>query len=125
MNSPIVWARALLIFGLTGMIIGAVHPLEDSLLILVGVGLVALAALLGKSRYRVVLCWAFALVVFGVTTMSALSRFGGVGGDTTRSFWWAVSILPYVVGWLVGLTAGFLSFFEVFKDNAGPTQAFR
>ena len=123
MNSPIVWARVLLILGLTGMLIGAVDPLEGSLIILVGAGLVALAALLGKSRYRVLLCLAFALVAVGVTAMFVLSGFGGVGGDTGRSMWWAVVILPYPVGWFVGLTGAILSFVEFFRYTAGPTQA--
>jgi hypothetical protein len=105
------------------MIIGAVDPLEGSLLIVMGVGLVALAGLLGKSRYRALLSLAFALVAIGVTAMFVLSRFGGVGGETGRSLWWAVVILPYPVGWFVSLAGGMLSFVEFFSDTTGPAEA--
>ena len=69
------------------MLIGAVDPLEGSFIILPGVGLVALGALLGKSRHRVLLYWSFALVAVGVAAMVALSCLGGIGGNTGRSMW--------------------------------------
>jgi hypothetical protein len=42
MPATVSWPRALLIVGLTGMLLGAIDPLEGSLIILPGSGLVAL-----------------------------------------------------------------------------------
>ena len=60
------WSRMLVIIGLTSMLLGAIDPLEGSLIILPGTGLVALGALLGKSRRRALLYWSLALVAIGV-----------------------------------------------------------
>jgi len=46
------WSRILVIVGLVAMLIGAIDPLEGSLVILPGTGMVALGALLGNSRHR-------------------------------------------------------------------------
>jgi hypothetical protein len=106
MKTAIIWSRIFVIVGLAGMLLGAVDPLEGSFIILPAVGLVALGAILGKSRHRVLLYWSFALVVIGIAAMVMLSHFGGIGGNTGRSMWWAVIILPYPVGWLLGLAGG-------------------
>ena len=98
------WSRLLVVVGLAGMLLGAIDPLEGSLIILPGTGLVALGAFLGKSRRRVLLYWALALVAIGVGAMWVSSAFGGFGGGTGRSIWWALLILvPYAVGWLMGV----------------------
>jgi K+-transporting ATPase A subunit len=80
------------------MLIGAIDPLEGSLIILPAAGLVALGALLGKSRHRRLLCWSFILVAVGIGALWVLSAFGGVGGRTGRSMWWLLVVLPYPVG---------------------------
>jgi hypothetical protein len=85
------------------MVIGVLDPLEGSLVILPGTGLVALGALLGKSRHRIFLYWSFALVAVGVGAMWRLSALGGFGGNTGRSNWWGLVLLPYPVGWIMGL----------------------
>jgi len=123
MNAATTWPRLLVAVGLAGMLIGAVDPLEGSLMILPGVGMVALGAFLGKSRRRILLFWAFALVAVGVAAMFVLSWFGGIGGNTGRSMWWALVILPYPVGWLTGLVGGILGLVESFKHPAEPKLA--
>ena len=123
MNAPVMWSRILVIAGLAGMLIGAVDPLEGSLIILPGVGLVALGALLGKSRRRMLLCWSFALVTVGVAAMFVLSWFGGIGGNTGRSMWWAIFILPYPVGWIMGLAGAILALIESCKHDVPPKEA--
>jgi len=32
-----------------------------------------------------------------------LSAFGGIGGDTGRSMWLGLLILPYLIGWSMGI----------------------
>jgi len=94
MNEAARRSRFLGIVGLVAMLIGAVDPLEGSLVILPGIGLVALGAWLGNSRYRKLLSWSFVLVAVGVGEMWGLSAIGGLGGSTGRSEWWALVVLP-------------------------------
>lgn len=103
MNIDRRWSRILVIVGLIAMIIGAVDPLEGSLLILPGTGLVALEALFGNSRHRRLLAWSFVLVAVGVGAMWGLSALGGIGGNSGHSNWWGLVLLPYPVGWIMGL----------------------
>jgi hypothetical protein len=93
-----------MIAGVLGMLIGAVDPLEGSAIILPGAALVALGAFVGKSRYRVFLYSSFVLTAIGVAAMLLLSQWGGFGGNSGRSNWWWLAILPYPAGWIIGLT---------------------
>jgi len=95
------WSRILVVVGLVAALLGAIDPLEGSLVILPGTGLVALAAWLGNSRHRRLLYWSFALVAVGVGVLFGLSAVGGVGGSTGRSMWWAILLLPYPAGWVM------------------------
>ncbi len=99
------WSRRLRIAGLVLMVVGLIDPLEGSLVIAPGSGLVAWSARLALSRHR---RWAYgglALVVIGVGAMFVLSAFGGVGGSTGRSWGWALLVLPYPVGWIASVVA--------------------
>ncbi len=116
------WPRALAIIGLAGMILGAVDPLEGSVVILPGVGLAALAAFLGKGRWRVLLYWALVLVAVGAAAMWILSTLGGIGGSTGRSDWWGLIVLPYAVGWVMGVVGGVLTLLQFFSRPKLPGQ---
>jgi hypothetical protein len=95
------WARGLVIVGLVAAVIGAIDPLEGSLVILPGAALIGFAAWLGNSRHRKLLYWSVALVAIGVGAMFGLSAVGGVGGRSGHSMWWIVILLPYPVGWVM------------------------
>ena len=88
------------------MLIGALDPLEGSVIILVGCGMVVLGAFLGDNRRRVPMYWVcvLLLIVMGVTVMFVLSVSGGIGGESGHSMWWGVLMLPYPVGWIMGVT---------------------
>ena len=103
MNTVTCWSRVLMVAGVAGMLIGAIDPLEGSIIILPGSALVALGAFLGKSRYRIVCYWSLILVAVGVVELWVLSGFGGIGGSRERSVWWGLVVLPYPVGWILGL----------------------
>jgi MYXO-CTERM domain-containing protein len=94
------------------MVAGALDPLEGSIVIVAGAALAALGALVARSRRRALLSWAFVLVGIGVGTMWVLSAYGGLGGDTGRSLWWALVLLPYPVGWGMGLVGAIKSLRE-------------
>jgi hypothetical protein len=94
------------------MLVGAIDPLEGSFIILPGVGLVAVGALVGQSRHGTLLWWSLGLVAFGVAAMVVFTWWGGLGGNSGHSAWWAVIIVPYPVGWLMGLVGGTRSLIE-------------
>lgn len=87
------------------MLAGAIDPLEGSILILAGSGLTALGTLLGKEERRIVIyrISVFVLIAFGVGAMWGLSIAGGIGGSTGNSNWWGILLLPYLIGWYMGL----------------------
>ncbi len=95
------WSAILVWSGLVAMVVGAVDPLEGSLVILPGAGLVALGAWLGRSRFM--LAWAFALVAIGVAILFGLSAAGGLGGPGGRPMGWAIVLAPYPAGWGLAL----------------------
>jgi len=97
------WSRILVIVGLVAMVVSAVDPLEGSIVILAALGLVVIGELLTRSRHRLALYWSFVLVLSGVAAMWVMSAMGGVGGNTGRSLWWTLVLIPYPVGWLCGL----------------------
>ncbi|HPA19970.1 MAG TPA: hypothetical protein PLU30_19625 [Verrucomicrobiae bacterium] len=86
------------------MVIGAIDPLEGSVIILVGSGLVAFGAFLGRGERRLFAyrLWVFVLIAIGVGALWGLSAVGGFGGQA-RSVWWGMLVLPYVIGWLMGI----------------------
>ena len=107
--------RVLCILGLAGMLLGVLDPLEGSGAILAGTGLVALGAFLGKSRFRRLLSWALVLVVIGVAALWISTALGGFGGDTGRSNWWGLLLVPYAVGGFMGLVGAVLALVEAFE----------
>lgn len=110
------------------MLLGALDPLEGSLIVVPGTGLAALGAFLGKSRRRTLLFWSSALVATGVAGMWIASTAGGFGGETGRPIGWGLLILlPYALGWLLGLAGTVLVLIESFQrplrtDRGGHTR---
>ena len=87
------------------MLVGAVDPMEGSVVILPGSGLVALGTFLGQSERRLIAyrVRVFILIAIGVGALWGLSWVGGFGGNSGRSMWWGVLILPYLIGWSMGI----------------------
>ena len=87
------------------MLVGAIDPMEGSLLILPGSGLVALGTFLGHGErslitYRI---WVFLLIAIGVGALLGMTMIGGIGGSTGYSMWWGLLVLPYLIGWSMGI----------------------
>jgi hypothetical protein len=100
-----VSARTLVVLGSVAMVVGALDPMEGSVVILIGSGLVAFGTFLGQSeprlvRYRVVI---LGLIAVGVGALWGLSWAGGCGGKSGHSMWWLLLVLPYLVGWSMGI----------------------
>ncbi|HUK81360.1 MAG TPA: hypothetical protein VLZ12_01890 [Verrucomicrobiae bacterium] len=107
MNARKLWPRILIIVGSIAMLVGAVDPLEGSLVILPGCALVTLGTFLSNRERRVLVDWVcvFVLVATGVGAMFVLSAFGGIGGKSGHSMWWGLLVLPYPIGWVMGIVS--------------------
>ena len=105
LGSRSLWSRICIIVGSIAMLVGAVDPMEGSLLILPGSGLVALGTFLGQSerRWLAYRMWVFILIAIGVGALWGMSMVGGIGGKNGPSMWWGVLILPYLIGWWMGI----------------------
>ena len=103
MPIPHRWFRPLVIAGLTSMLLGAIDPLEGSIVIAVGSVQVALGTPRGESRVGGRVWLAGLMIIVGVAALWIMSDFGGVGGSTGRSMWWLLVVAPYPVGWILGL----------------------
>jgi hypothetical protein len=100
-NARRLGSRILIVLGSIAILAGALDPMEGSVVILIGSGLVALGTFLGHGERRLIRyrTWAFILIAVGVSAMFGLSNLGGFGGSSGLSMWWGVLILPYLIGW--------------------------
>jgi hypothetical protein len=99
-------ARILIIAGLLVMVVAAIDPLEGSIVVVLGTGMVALGARLRRSKHLVYLYWCLVTLVVGVAALWGLSAIGGFGGTSGRSYLWGMLIVPYPIGWLACLIGG-------------------
>ncbi len=101
MKTRNLWSKNLIVAGGIGLVVGAIDPLEGSLLILPGSGLLALGTYLGQFELKMLVhkVWAFVLIAVGVGALWGLSAVGGIGGSSGHSMWWGLLILPYLIGW--------------------------
>jgi len=125
MNSQMLCSRILKVGGGIAMLLGTLDPLEGSLLILPGSGLVALGMFLGGKDRRTVLywTWAFILIAVGVAALFGLSAAGGLGGKSGHSMWWGLLMLPYPVGWLMGAAGGVAGLVRLFRARRRVAHA--
>ncbi len=125
MYSRVLWSRILKVVGGIAMMLGTVDPLEGSLLILPGSGLVALGVCLSGEDRRTVLYWVlvFILIAVGVGALFGLSAVGGIGDKSGHSTWWGLLILPYPAGWLMALVGALIALVRWFKGRGQTAQA--
>ncbi|HEY9175046.1 MAG TPA: hypothetical protein VI136_22380 [Verrucomicrobiae bacterium] len=125
MNTRTPWARLLKIVGSIAMVIGTVDPLEGSLLILPGCGLIALGMYLGGRDRRTVRywTWAFILIAIGVGALFGLSAVGGIGGKSGHSMWWGLLLLPYPAGWFMAVAGGIVGLARTCKAKGHMVHA--
>jgi hypothetical protein len=117
MKVRLLSSRILFVVGSVAMLIGILDPLEGSLIILPGSALALLGVALGKRERRVLIywVWVFALIGVGVGALFALSSVGGFGGTNGRSMLWGLTILPYPIGWIMGVRGIVVKIVEVLK----------
>lgn len=103
MKEKATWARAMYIVGVVALIIGAVDPMEGSVVIAIGSTLAALSTYVTHDRDQKIFFAAMIMIVLGVFFLFYFSSLGGIGGHSTLSLWWGILILPYPMGWLISI----------------------
>jgi hypothetical protein len=103
MKTKINWTRVVYITGVVALIIGALDPMEGSVVIVFGSVLIALSAYLTHDRHWKIFLLSLIMILTGVFFLFYLSSLGGFGGTATLSWWWGTLILPYPIGWLVSI----------------------
>jgi hypothetical protein len=113
------WAKGLIGVGSVCILVGSLDPMEGSLLILPGTGLVAWGTYVGHLDQKICRDWAliFLLCAVGVGELWELSAFGGFGGDSGHSMWWGVLILPYVAGWILAVARILAALIGMIRDR--------
>ena len=104
MKEKAKWTRVIYILGVVALLIGAIDPLEGSVLIMTGSALVALSAYVTSDRHSKIFTVSLTMIVFGVVFMFYFSSLGGFGGASNLSWWWSLLILPFPMGWLTIIT---------------------
>jgi hypothetical protein len=105
MNTVSQLSRLMIPAGYIAMLVGAIDPMEGSLLILPGSGLVALGSFVGQGEkeFLIFRLWSLLLIAIGVTALWGLSIAGGFGGTSGLSAWWGILLVPYLIGWSIGV----------------------
>jgi hypothetical protein len=118
-NTRKLWSRILITVGGIAMLLGSVDPMEGSLLILPGSGLVTLGLFIAKAERRLLRdwVWVFSLIAVGVGALFGLSAIGGIGGKSGHSMWWGLAILPYPIGWVLALVSAIFALIRRFKPR--------
>lgn len=95
------WPKWMIVGGLIALVVGGVDPMEGSAAILPGSALVALGTFLaGRDRKHILFrLRMFLMIAFGIGALAYMTFIGGIGGETGRSMWWGVFVLPYLIGW--------------------------
>ena len=97
------WTRIVWIIGIVALIAGSIDPLEGSVIIAAGSGLIALSAFFKDDRQWKIFLATFIMIVIGVAFLFGLSSLGGFGGTSSLSWWWGLLIVPYPVGWITNI----------------------
>ena len=125
MDTRCLYSRILIVAGLVLLLLGVPDPLEGAVLMLPGIGLIAIGALIATSRYADMLCWAVVLVWLGIGALVILTWIGGVGGNSGLSKWGLMVLWPYPIGWVMGLVGGIRALVETWSYRASHPRGSR
>lgn len=103
MKKKTKWSHIIYIAGVIALIIGAIDPLEGSVVVVTGSAFVALATYLSHDRHRKIFLLSFIMIAIGVGFMFYFSSLGGFDEGARLSWWWGSLILPYPAGWLMSI----------------------
>ncbi len=94
------WKGLLYTVGILNIFLGALDPLEGSILIVIGSILITVYKYLRGDQHKKIFLASCVMIVVGVGYMFYLSTLGGIGPDN-KSWWWIIPVIPYPVGWLL------------------------
>ncbi|NNJ89875.1 MAG: hypothetical protein HKP53_10760 [Eudoraea sp.] len=106
------WKKVGYIFGIVLFFVGTLDPLEGSVLIVFGSVILTFITKRTNDRHKKWFRLNAILIIIGVIFMFYLSSLGGFGGASELSWWWALLILPYPVGWLSQVILLLMRLFE-------------
>lgn len=92
--------RVLRILAVTLLLLGALDPMEGSVLIAAGSILLALHVHLSNDSRKRLFITASAMIIAGVFFLFFFSSLGGFGKGHL-SWWWGLFVLPYPMGWMI------------------------
>ena len=101
MNVKSKWIRYIFILGVIATIIGAVDPLEGSVVIAAGSILLAVSTYFSRDKYFKLFFSGSVLILIGVSLLWYVSSFGGF--DPKSEWWWNLMLIPYPIGWLINI----------------------
>lgn len=101
------WKGMLYVVGILNFFLGMLDPLEGSVLIVIGAVCITIYKYLRGDRHKKGFLTGCIMIVFGVAYMFFLSNLGGIGPNA-KSWWWAVPLAPYPLGWLLTAVLLFL-----------------
>jgi hypothetical protein len=96
-------SRIIFIIGVIALIVGAIDPLEGSVLLVAGCALITLSMYMTRDPHWKIFASCLALIGIGVFFLFYFSSLGGFGGTSSLSWWWGTLILPYPIGWLIAI----------------------
>ena len=118
MKTKTDWKRIIYIIGVIALIIGAIDPLEGSVVLAAGCALIALSTYLTHDRHWKIFLASLIMMLIGVFFLFYLSSLGGFGGTAKLSWWWGTLILPYPIGWLMAIVLLILRAIQKRKQQA-------
>ncbi len=116
------WIRIIFIIGVIALIIGALDPLEGSVVIGAGSLLIAASTWLKHDPHRYIFLVTFIMIVIGVFFLFYLSSLGGFGGNSGLSWWYGILVIPYPVGWLISIVVLITRAFKKKEIPAGTVS---
>lgn len=117
MKKKPTFLKVLFTIGVVALIIGALDPLEGSVVIAAGSIIMASSAFLRRDRYRKLFMTFSILIIVGVFLLFFFSSLGGFGKGAL-SWWWGILVLPYPLGWLASIVL--LIFRHVKRPKENP-----
>jgi hypothetical protein len=92
--------RVLRALSIALLLLGALDPLEGSVLIGIGSVLLAFQMHFSNDQRRRLFITASGMILSGVLFLFFFSSLGGFGKGNL-SWWWGLLVLPYPMGWMI------------------------
>ncbi len=120
MTKPL-FLNIIFIIGVVTFLLGILDPLEGSVVICFGAVLISISSFFKKETFFKWFLIATLLVLFGVIALFVVSSFGGLGKDAL-SPWWGLVLIPYPVGWIMGVVLLIKRVLHSFKNKTLPND---